>query len=201
MGDQSKRVGVLGGSFNPVHLGHLHIANQLKAHFNLDEIWFVPAHQNPHKMDQTIASAAHRLEMLKLATEDNPNYKVLDIECKRQGPSYTVDTLRLLSEQYPENTYFLLLGSDTIKRFHEWKSPYEILELCELVVATREEEGVIIDYGDDKLERSVREALTPIPLIKVSSTEIRSLAERGESYQHLVPAPVFKYLQQHALYV
>ncbi len=200
MGERSKRVGVLGGSFNPVHLGHLHIAKELKSRCQLDEVWFIPAYQNPHKMNQSVVSGVHRLEMLKLAIQDYASYKVMDIECKRKGPSYTIDTLRLLREQHPENEYLLILGSDAIKRFHEWNSPHEILKLCTLVVASREKEGISINYDDNKLERSVREAIISTPLLKVSSTEIRSLAERGESYQSLVPAPVFEYMQQNKLY-
>lgn len=201
MVDSSKRIGILGGSFNPVHLGHLHLAKELKLRCQLDEIWFVPVHQNPHKLGLSIVSSEHRLEMLQLATRGTPSYRVVDVECKRKGPSYTVDTLKHLHREYPDNDFFLLLGSDTIKRFHDWKDPCEVLNLSTLVVASRYEGGVALDYGDAKLEEIVSEAIIPIKQLNASSTEIRSLIQKGEKYQHLVPPLVCDYIQKHRLYI
>jgi nicotinate-nucleotide adenylyltransferase len=197
---RSKRVGLLGGSFNPVHIGHLHIANELKTRLRLDEVWFIPAYQNPHKMDQNIAPAALRLEMLRLATAHEPSFKVLDVECKRGGPSFTVDTVKSLNEQYPNIDFFLLLGADTIKKFHEWKDPRKIIELCTLVIASRENESFNIDFEHKALKCAILKGITPVPLLNASSTEIRSLIKKGEDFQGHVAAPVFKFITDNYLY-
>lgn len=194
------RIGILGGSFNPVHLGHLHIAHELKRCCKLDEVWFIPAYQNPHKQDHTNAPVLHRLEMLRLAIESEPEFKVIDIECSKKILSYTVDTLKELKARHPYADFFLLLGSDAIRRFHEWKTPYEILDLCTLVVASRDEVSVPLNYGDSKLEEAVKQAIITTPLLNVSSTEIRKLISEGKEYRHLLPGSVADYIAAHALY-
>lgn len=199
MESQPKKVGVLGGSFNPVHLGHLHIAKELKSHCRLDEVWFIPAYQNPHKPNQPSVSVDHRLEMVRLAIQEEPSFKVLDIECKRKGPSYTVDTLVELSRKFPENSYYLLLGSDTMKRFHEWKDPYKILKIAKLVVASRDEEFQL-NFGDDELVRLVKKAIVSLPLVKISSTNIRSLIASNGEFDHLLPSAVADYIRRNNLY-
>ncbi|MEM1283398.1 MAG: nicotinate-nucleotide adenylyltransferase [Chlamydiota bacterium] len=200
MVDQSKHVGILGGSFNPVHLGHLHLAHELKSRYQLDEVWFIPVYQNPHKLNRPTVSPFHRLEMLRLAVQDEPSYHVLDLECKRKGASYTVDTLKYLCGKYPDNQYYLLLGTDIIKRFHEWKAPHEILQLCKLVIASRGHENVSLNYGDENLKASVMSSFISIPLLDISSTQIRFLVEQGGDFQHLVPAQVYQYIERKGLY-
>lgn len=194
------RIGVLGGSFDPVHLGHLHVAQALKKYCRLDEVWFTPAYQNPHKKDRPMASVSDRLEMLYLATEGESSFKVVDIECKRKGPSYTIDTLKQLKELHPHSDFYLVLGFDAVKQFHRWKSPYEILSLCTLVVVARDQEDVSLDYEDVELEKRVREAIAPFPLFPASSTVIRKLACEGKSLHQLLPLPVARYIEAHGLY-
>ena len=196
-----KRIGLLGGSFDPVHLGHLHLANELYKRWNLKEIWWIPAYVSPHKIDTPAISVRHRLEMIQLAIGDIPYYKTLDIECMQEGPSYTVDTLRILTNRYPEVDFFLLLGSDTVERFHDWKEPEEIVRLCGLVIASREKKKPFISGGDQVLLKAVERGWTEIPLLEVSSTEIRTLIKEGKDFTGLLPEKVISYIQEHSLYV
>lgn len=176
------RIGLFGGSFDPIHSGHLCIVDQLLKHSDLDEIWFCPAYTNPHKLDHPPAPPEHRLKMLELALEDTP-FKILDWEINREGPSYTVDTVRALKKKYPQHEWRLVVGDDTLKHFKDWKEPDVLVEMAPLLVVPR--------FKENPLQ------ITPMD---VSSTEIRVKLRKGESCEGLLPAKVIDYILKNQLY-
>ncbi|MBI2165376.1 MAG: nicotinate-nucleotide adenylyltransferase [Chloroflexi bacterium] len=199
----SYRLGVLGGTFDPVHMGHLIIAEEARCQLSLSEVLFVPTGQPYMKTQHTISPGHHRLEMVKLATDSNPYFKVTDMELRRPGPSYTVDTLEALVREYPSaTTIFLILGLDSLGQFHRWQCPRRILELCSLVAVQRPGVGA---YNPAVLERelpgaSQRVVLLQGPSIGVSGTDIRKRVAKGLSIKYWVPDRVDEYIRQHRLY-
>jgi nicotinate-nucleotide adenylyltransferase len=198
------KVGILGGTFDPVHNGHLVIAGEVKGTFGLDRILFIPARQSPFKTDYAVTTAESRLEMLRLAVAGRPEYAVSTIEVERPGISYTVDTISELKKQYGEgNEWFFIMGWDSLERFDEWREPERIIELC-FVVAVPRPDSVKPDL--ERLETKVpgiasRVIFTDSPLVDISSTDIRDMVSRGQSIDHLVPAAVAEYIQKHRLYI
>ena len=134
---QGENIGILGGSFDPVHLGHLRLGAEARQAFRLDRILFVPAHQSPHKQDQALTETRHRLAMLKIALQGQPGLEVSEIELKRGGLSYTADTLEALRAERPTAEFSLVLGADTFKYFGSWRNASQILSLGHLLVAHR----------------------------------------------------------------
>ena len=193
-------VGLFGGSFNPPHIAHLIVAEVVREQFSLDEIWWVPAHTPPHKTEASVAPAAHRLEMTRLATASNPFFFVCGEEVERGGSSYTVETLRVLQERHPALRFSLVLGSDSLAGFPTWHRPDEIARRAELLVYRRP--GAESDGGMDDLppylDRRVR--FVEAPLLEVSGTALRERRQRGRSIRYLVPDPVRLYIEEHELY-
>lgn len=189
-----RKVCILGGSFNPIHLGHLILANTVLEKLNLDEIIFVPCFIQPIKGDKEFASANHRLEMIKLAIENNPKFTFSDIELRRKGKSYTVDTLKYFKKKY-DNLYFVI-GADNIREFHKWKEPDTILELAKLIVTNRGGYEVKIP----KRIRGKEILVCSIPQIEISSSMIREKIRNNQSIKYLVPEAVENYIYQHNLY-
>jgi len=197
------KVGVLGGTFDPVHNGHLMVAEQVRIHLSLAEVLFVPAGQPWQKNDQPISSAEHRLQMLRLALADKPNFKLSTIEVERAGPSYTVDTIAELRSQLgTEDELFFIVGWDSLAGLPRWREPSRLVELCSLVVVPRPGyvppelkalEGLI-----PGLSRSL--TLLDEPEIDVSASAIRQRVAEGLSISGLVPEAVEVYITQHGLY-
>lgn len=198
------RVGVLGGTFDPIHLGYLLIAEEVRLRLNLQRVIFIPAGQPRLRPHEARASAADRLRMVELATGDNPFYEICTAEIQRSGPTYTVDTLEgLHSRLGTETCLYFIVGADILGKFHLWKDPHRILELCRLVVVAR--------AGEDDFNWSARSAKFPevdsrvtrlaTPLIDISGTDIRERICRGESLHHLVPDTVADYIREHGLFV
>ncbi|MEC7840473.1 MAG: nicotinate (nicotinamide) nucleotide adenylyltransferase [Chlamydiota bacterium] len=189
MSKEKLKVGLLGGSFDPIHFGHLHLAEQLKKVAGLDEVWFIPARINPLKQDVKPADAFHRIAMVALAIENFPRYKVLDIECTREGPSYTVDTIEELVKKYPNINFSLLVGSDLVTNLHLWKRIDEIKSMVSIVVGVRAgAEGESPEYFQ-------------IPTMEVSSTEIRERLHSGKPCSRFVPDEVIEYIKLNKLYM
>ena len=165
------RLGVMGGTFNPIHLGHLMIAEEARQAFHLKKVLFVPSYITPNK-DVCGATAEQRLAMTRLATADNPYFTVSDMEMRRQGNSYTVDTLRLLKEIYgPSHSLYFISGTDTIHDLHNWNNPEEILSLCQFIGATRPDgseqiDSIISSFGE--LGKNILKL--PVPTMEISST-------------------------------
>lgn len=205
MNREKPRIGVFGGTFNPPHSGHVHLARTLSGTLGLDRVLVIPANLPPHKQAQSLASGEDRLQMCRLAFPE-PLFEVSDIELARGGKSYTCDTLAALHEQYAGAELFLFMGADMLLTFHQWRAPQEILRMCRLCVAARggmEEYETLEAYIRNGPLGDIRGRVTlcvtqPLP---VSSTELRGALARGDGVQGLLPQEVYRYIQGKRLYL
>lgn len=188
------QIGLFFGSFNPVHIGHLIIANHMVEFANLHQVWLVVSPHNPLKPRQTLARDHDRLHLVQLATDDNPRLKASQVEFGLPRPSYTVDTLAYLTEKYPDHHFHLIMGSDNLVTLDKWKNFEVLLERYRLLVYRRP--GVPPTRFDDHPNVQFVTA----PLMEISSTFIRSSIRAGKSIRYLVPEPVFRYLDTSTLY-
>jgi nicotinate-nucleotide adenylyltransferase len=192
-----RRLGIFGGTFDPVHCGHLICAEQLREAIDLDLVLFVPSSSPPHKYERPEASAAHRLEMVKLAIAGSDRFATSDIEVVKGGVSYTVDTVRHIRDVYGEGVQlWLLMGMDAYLDIPTWKEPETIAAECSFGVATRP--GYSKDL-DPRLPKA-KTRFVDITLVEISSTDIRRRLSRGKSIKHLVPDGVERYIRQHGPY-
>lgn len=199
------RIGIFGGTFNPVHYGHLLLAESCREQRGLDEVWFVPALVPPHKQDQRLVDAAERLEMLKLAAGGNEAFHVSDLELKRGGVSYTVDTLEAVHVERPEAELYLLIGADTLADMPNWRNPRRVCELALPTAVCRPGSGEL-DYAPlaplvepSRLAR-LRELRVEMPQIGISSRELRGRIAAGKSIRYQVPRAVEKFIETAGLY-
>jgi nicotinate-nucleotide adenylyltransferase len=196
-GDRNSRLGILGGTFDPPHIGHLILADQCRQSLNLDRILVFPAGTPPHKDPRSISPFGHRLAMAGLAFADTDVYSVEEAEGDRAGPSYTVETLQALdAARGGKARLWLLLGGDSLAEMETWKDPEMILRLCRLGVYGRP------DYSTEGVREEWRARVDPVPgpQIDLSSTMIREMARTGRSLEYLVPEAVRDYIRVHALY-
>lgn len=187
------RQGIFGGTFDPPHLGHLVVAQDAWSALGLDRVVFIPAAVPPHKRGR-ITPAELRLEMLRAATAGDERFEVSDLELRRPGPSYTVDTLRELRERDPTCALFLLLGADQFIEFHTWREAEEIARLATLVVLSRGG----LDTGSPRI--AVPHRVLPVTRIDISATEIRRRVQAGEPIRYLVPRGVEEIVEREGLY-
>lgn len=187
------RLGVLGGTFDPPHHGHLIAAADVHAALGLDRVLFVPSAVPPHKRTTVQAPAALRLEMVRAATRGDERFEVDDLELRRPGPSYTVDTLRVLRERFPGAELFFLVGADNVRELASWREPEEIVRLARIVAVPRGCESADPDSPFPVLS-------VPITRIGISATEIRRRAGAGESIRYLVPDAVREIVAREGLY-
>jgi nicotinate-nucleotide adenylyltransferase len=194
-------IGVLGGTFDPIHIGHLVVAEEARIKLGLGEVLFVPAGQPWLKLDRDITPAVHRVEMVHLAIADNPHFKLCTLEVERHGPSYTVDTLTMLQKQLgSEASFFFILGRDTLAELPLWKEPKKVVQLCRLVVPPR------LGSRDLRhLEKAIPGLLDKViqldmPVIGISSSGIRQRIAQGLPIRYLVPEGVEEYIVEHELY-
>jgi nicotinate-nucleotide adenylyltransferase len=195
------RVGILGGTFNPPHLGHLVCAQEAHLQLELDRVLFVVASIPPHKTVEVEPGAEHRLELCRLAVGGDDRFEVSDLEIRREGPSYTVDTLDELRSTTPDIELFLILGGDIAAGLPEWHQVERVLTLATAVVAERR--GTARSSVEDALESvraGERARFFPMPPIGLSSTMIRERVRSGQPISYLVPDPVDAYIQRHSLY-
>jgi nicotinate-nucleotide adenylyltransferase len=190
------RTGILGGSFNPPHLGHLLLAESALQDLALDRVLFVPASQSPFKPGLASPDAATRCEMVALAISDNPRFALDTFEAERGGTSYTIDTVRHLRARHPVDALFLLLGADAFSEFPLWKSPEEIADAVTLAVATRP--GCAMDLAAHPFGAQAR--CFPMPAVDIASSDIRRRVAEGRSVRYLVPWTVMTFLEATALY-
>ena len=176
------KVGLFFGSFNPVHMGHLIIANYMADYTHLDEIWFVISPQNPFKSEEDLLPEAHRLALLELAIAGDNRFKTCDIEFNLPRPSYTTFTLEEISVKFPEYAFTLIIGGDNLQQFHLWKDYHKILENYAVFVYAR---TGIIEQQNVASHPSVK--LFEVPLLNISSTYIRQTIQAGKSIRYLVP--------------
>lgn len=189
-----RKTGLFFGSFNPVHVGHMIIANYMATQTDLDEVWMVVSPQNPLKKKQSLARDHDRLHLVRLAINDNPRIRASDIEFSLPKPSYTIDSLTYLRERYPERAFVLIMGGDNLGTLHKWKNYELILRDYSIYVYQRPE----YELGELATHRSV--TLFEAPLMKISASYIRKCLNNGHSVQYLVPEAVFDYLESSGLY-
>ena len=190
------KIGLYFGSFNPIHIGHLIIANQLVENSDLDQIWFVVTPHNPFKKKSTLLDNHHRLEMVYLATKDYDTLKESDIEFNLPQPNYTVNTLAYLTEKYPEKEFSLIMGEDNLKSFHKWKNYQVILDHHNIYVYPRISEGKVETQFDNHPKIHHVKA----PIMEISSTLIRNSINAGKNIKPLLPNHVWSYLDEMNFY-
>jgi len=198
------KIGVLGGTFDPIHNGHLAVAEEVRGRLSLSEVLFVPAGRPWLKGDAPISPARHRVEMVRLAVADKPYYKVSTMEIEREGPSYTVDTIgELRAKIGAGDELFFILGWSSLAELPQWKEPARIIELCKLVAVPRpgypRPDLRSLDTSIPGLSRSV--IILDKPEVDISASDIRDRVARGLSIHHLVPEPVERYIGEHRLYI
>ena len=199
------RVGVYGGTFDPVHFGHLILAEQCREQGRLDQVWFVPSPRPPNKLDRPLTRFEQRVEMLQLAVAGQPAFRIDEIEKERTGPSYTFETLAELHRRHPGDDLFFLLGSDTLADLPSWREPGRIADLAGLLVVVRPGHAVLsaeelrarLHLGEnDRLEMQIIE----VPLIDISSRDLRRRAAAGRSLRYFLPRGVECYIEEKRLY-
>lgn len=197
------RLGVFGGTFDPVHYGHLVAAEEVRYRLRLDKVLFVPAGMPPHKLDHDITPTRHRLAMLELAIASNPGFALSRVDIDRHGPCYTVDTLALLHEEYgPGTELFFLMGMDSLADLLTWKEPERLIRLAWIVVVGRPGFQADVDELDKVLPGAAeRICIVDTPLMEVSSSDIRQRVRVGAPIRYQVPEAVEAYIRAHRLYV
>jgi nicotinate-nucleotide adenylyltransferase len=188
------KVGLFFGSFNPVHVGHMIIANFMATQTGLEEVWMVVSPHNPLKPKKTLARDHDRLHLVRLAIGDNPKLKASDVEFGLPQPSYTVDTLSYLKEKYPTRQFALIMGGDNLATLHKWKNYELLLRDHEIFVYQRPSH----DLGDLQQHPSIK--IVEAPLMQISASYIRNCLKAGQSVQYLVPDAVYRYLEEVAVY-
>ena len=197
------KLGVLGGTFDPIHLGHLLIAEEVREHLGLDLVLFIPTGQPYLRPGSPVASAPHRLEMTRLGTADNPAFDVSAMEVERPGPTYTLDTLEALTRERGEGLgLFFVLGVDSARTLPRWYEPAQVLERCTPVVVVRPGAGEWDPRELDTLSPGISQRAVHLqgPQLGISGTELRRRIACGASVRYWVPRPVEEYIAQHKLY-
>lgn len=210
------KIGIFGGTFNPVHFAHLRIAEEIREAFDLERVLFVPAASPPHKPLADDLSFAERMTMVLLAVEGNPHFSVSDIEGKRQGKSYSIDTLRILRQLYPADELFLIMGSDSFADFGTWKDYGAIFSCCNIVTIARPGAAILLKealpvamqdhfcyhQAENRLQHCSGYSVYSIEgtQLDISSTAIRALISQGKSIRYLVPDKVERHIMKQRLY-
>ncbi len=197
-----RKVGIMGGTFDPIHLGHLSAAEEARARYGLERVIFIPNGQPPHKKSYPVTPAEHRYNMVRLAIASHPHFEISRVEMDRPGPSYAVDTLHALREELGGGVeLYFITGADAIAEILTWRAPEELVKSCDFIAVTRP------GYDLRRL-REVTDALPGARVhlldaigVDISSTEIRARVARGESLRYLAPTPVVRYITTHELYV
>ena len=200
-----KKIGIMGGTFNPIHNGHLILGQTAYEQFDLDEVLFMPNKKPYYKKLSKNITDDQRCDMVKLAIADNDAFTFSDIEVTREGNTYTIDTLRILTEQNPDCEYYFIMGADSLFHFDSWKEPEEITKLAVLLVATRETMATLdiesqIEYLQSEYENARIECLFSSSL-EISSSQLRKRCRDGKSIRYLVPDSVASYIKAHELYL
>lgn len=199
-----KKIGIMGGTFDPIHYGHLMTAEAVRDEYKMEQVIFIPAANPPHKAGLTITPAIHRFNMTLLATCSNPYFKVSDIEMRRKGPSYTIDTVYELIKAYENDTeFYFITGADAVQELPTWDRIEELLNICQFVAATRQ--GCIPDVDAIKKhfgtlgEKRIHRLATPE--LEISSTDIRNRLKKGYSIKYILPEAVEQYIRKEHLYL
>ncbi|MFH5182715.1 nicotinate-nucleotide adenylyltransferase [Paenibacillus sp. TAB 01] len=192
------KVGIMGGTFDPIHIGHLIAAQIACEQAGLDEVWFMPTNVPPHKENAPLASAEQRLQMVKLAVDAHPYFRPLDIELRKGGISYTIDTVKLLREEQPGIHFSYIIGADMVQFLPKWYKIEELTALITFIGLMRP--GYILDLEDLPVHIQQAVSLAEMPLIELSSTRIRSRKAKGLSIRYMVPDRVYEYIEENGIY-
>ena len=198
-----QKVAVFGGTFNPIHLGHLHLCAECQREYQIQKIILMPDNLPPHKQVQQLATAQQRLDMCRLAAEDIPFLEVSDLELRLKGVSYTVQTLRKLTQNFPEVEWHWIIGSDMLYTFHQWYRYEEILSMAKVVAGAREqaEYDKMLSYREQLGPLKNRVEIIRLAAKPLSSTQVRKALETGEPVvRDYLPEQVFSYIREHGLY-
>jgi nicotinate-nucleotide adenylyltransferase len=193
----AKTVALFFGSFNPVHVGHMIIAQQVLNENLANEIWFVVSPHNPHKEKKTLLADHHRLVLVREAIKDEPRFRASDIEFHLDQPSYTVNTLVHLREKYPDVNFYLIMGEDNLRTFHKWKNPEEILKYHKIIAYRRRKNGTEQEGVHTELPDVI---WLDGEMLEISSTNIRKLISEGKSAKYYLTEPVYKYVMEMGFY-
>jgi len=198
-----RRIGIMGGTFDPIHMGHLLLAEWAKSEAGLNEVWLIPTGISYKKAEREVAPAKDRLCMTELAVKENGHFRCLDLEIKRGGYTYSYVTLEELARTYPEDEFYFILGADCLFTMETWKCPERILGCCKLIAAVRDEASME-EMSEKKAELEQRFGgeilLLPFVRMSVSSTEIRERIKQGKSVRYMVPDSVLAYMEERGLY-
>ncbi len=198
-----KKIGIMGGTFDPVHYGHLVTAEIARHSFSLERVVFIPAGVPPHKDYSAVADYSHRFNMLRMAISGNSNFELSDIEIERQGPSYTFDTISCLKELWRSTEFYFICGADAVLEILTWHRARELLDMCFFITATRpgfsleKLEGILRELSSEYVERIL---LLEVPALAISSSEIRHRVGQGLPIKYLLPEKVERYIFDNGLY-
>ncbi len=201
--NHKRKIGIMGGTFNPIHIGHLIIAEMAFEQFQLDKVLFMPTCQPPHKIGECIEEDVKRVAMVKLAIYDNPHFELSLLEVNRKGISYTAQTLDQLTSEYPDTEFYFIVGGDSVAAIEKWREPEKVLKLSHLVACVRDQ------VDDEKLQEQIQYLNTKyhtqvfklnVPKMDISSTMIRERIKSQLSVKYLLPDNVFSYIEQYGLY-
>lgn len=197
------KIGILGGTFDPVHYGHLMVAETCRDQLGLDQVRFMPARISPHKPDSRPADGHARADMVQLAVSGIPEFVVDRREIRREGPSFTVDTLQTVRQDFPDAELFLLMGADSLRQFLTWKEPLQIATIAKLVVCNRPgEPGLTRQQIDEWVGADIGKdvVIQPVPGVDLKASELRERAAAGQSLRFRTPRAVEAFLTQHSIY-
>ncbi|ASW74928.1 nicotinate-nucleotide adenylyltransferase [Chryseobacterium piperi] len=192
-----KKIGLFFGSFNPIHIGHLILANYILENSDMDELWFVVSPQNPFKDKKSLLKDHNRLDMVQLAVKNYPNMRASNVEFSLPKPSYTIDTLTYLNEKYPEYSFSLIMGEDNLVSLHKWKNSETLIKNYHIIVYPRVFEG---EKKDSDYLQHENISLIKAPVIEISATEIRNMIKEGKNVRPMLPPEVFEYLDGSSFY-
>jgi nicotinate-nucleotide adenylyltransferase len=193
---KTKRIGLYFGTFNPIHVGHLIIANHMANHEDLDQVWLVVTPQNPLKSKSGMLSDVHRLQLVRIAIEDNPKLMASKVEFDLPKPSYTVETLAYLQEQHPDHKFMLIMGEDNLRTIHRWKNFEHILANYDLLVYPRVNQPSEMETPSLSPDQMKRVRLCPAPVMNISATFIRDAIKSGKDVRYLLTPEVEAYVRE-----
>lgn len=192
-----RKIGIMGGAFDPIHVGHLLVAEAARDQFGLEEVWFMPSHLPPHKREAGV-SGQQRLEMVSVAIAGNPYFKPLDIELVRGGISYTIDTMKELQQLHPDIHFHFIIGADMINYLPKWEGIEELVNMVKFIGLQRPGSMLELDSLPQFIEDAV--VLAEMPLVDISSSLIRRRAAKGQSVRYMVPESVYEYMIRSGIY-
>ena len=198
-----RKIGIMGGTFNPIHIGHLMLSEWAMDAVGLDEIWMIPAGQPYKKAEETILPGQERLHMAELAVRENKRISCLDLEIERKGYTYTYETLEELKSRFPDAEFYFILGADCLFSLEEWRKPERILKNCTLIAAVRND--TTMEEMEEKRNELMRRfggnvILLPFARMSISSSEIRKRVAEGKSIRYMVPDAVKDYIEEKGFY-